>query len=587
MNRYPHVTVLRLNEWKEIDIPTSRRPSEAPLVLNLKKEEHETVSEERQSPIDIRTKEAKLDAKLIDNPLIISYPRWLKEGATFINTGSTWRIDVNSKRFVIHGGPLNARYHLEQIHAHWASTSLFGSEHVVDGRYFPSEIHFVHWNRSKHKKFEDALEDGEGLSVIGVFLKVGKAHPELEKLVNLMENIHYADKKVSIAALELDLYRLLPEDSTQYWTYAGSLTTPPFSECVVWIVMKNPIEISSSQLRAMRTLLRYKENERALSRDPDTNHLRHNFRVIQPHNPTLVSASFAIDCQPFQQSPINISTGSAIFEPELEHRKLDFNYPTSLKMASVYENAGSTWKVTMVDRRFFLKGGPLHDFYYLEQFHAHWGPDNRSGSEHLVDNFAYAGEIHFVHWNRRYGSFQSALSYHDGLAVVGVFLEIGMPNPELHRLVDAIHDIHYAGHSVPLKHLDVTQLLPEDTSKYYTYHGSLTTPPYNECVQWIVLKHPIEVSTEQMQAFRSLSTRKGRKHSRESRDSRKGSRDSVISVRRSHSERRPDKGRVLQNYRVTQRIRTHEVIASFKLNGDHTDLSSSSSISDLSGSDSE
>lgn len=53
--------------------------------------------------------------------------------------------------------------------------------------------------------------------------------------------------------------------------------------------------------------------------------------------------------------------------------------------------------------------------------------------------------------------------------------------------------------------MDINKLLPE-TGAYYTYLGSLTTPPCNECVIWIVLKDPIEASPEQLQSFREMTS---------------------------------------------------------------------------------
>lgn len=55
--------------------------------------------------------------------------------------------------------------------------------------------------------------------------------------------------------------KLLPKSPT-FWTYLGSLTTPPFSESVIWIVFKQPIEISHRQIELMRNLRCYDVNEK-------------------------------------------------------------------------------------------------------------------------------------------------------------------------------------------------------------------------------------------------------------------------------------------------------------------------------------
>ena len=72
-----------------------------------------------------------------------------------------------------------------------------------------------------------------------------------------------------------------------------------------------------------------------------------------------------------------------------------------------------------------LSGGPLHGQYVFNQFHMHWGSGDGWGSEHTLDGRAFPAELHIVHLNRNYGSAQQALEHKDGLAVVGVFIELG------------------------------------------------------------------------------------------------------------------------------------------------------------------
>lgn len=71
-----------------------------------------------------------------------------------------------------------------------------------------------------------------------------------------------------------------------------------------------------------------------------------------------------------------------------------------------------------------LKAKHLPGTYLLAQFHAHWGRDCSCGAEHLLDGMSKAGEVHFVFWNKKYGSFEKALEQGDGLAVLGVLLEV-------------------------------------------------------------------------------------------------------------------------------------------------------------------
>ena len=123
--------------------------------------------------------------------------------------------------------------------------------------------------------------------------------------------------------------------------------------------------------------------------------------------------------------------------------------------------------------------------YMLKQFHFH------TPSEHYLDGAPYPMEVHFVH--------QAA----DGaLAVVGVMMKVGEASP----LVDAIwQNIPMPGHT---KTVESVQISPRDLMPaaldYYSYEGSLTTPPCSEGVRWFVLKDPVTLSAQQLLAFQTL-----------------------------------------------------------------------------------
>jgi carbonic anhydrase len=86
-----------------------------------------------------------------------------------------------------------------------------------------------------------------------VFLQAGtESHDELEKIVSLMPRVALRNQIAEITS-SINPKDLFPEDVT-YWTYHGSLTTPPCSECVTWIMFKNPIEVSERQLNGFRSM---------------------------------------------------------------------------------------------------------------------------------------------------------------------------------------------------------------------------------------------------------------------------------------------------------------------------------------------
>ncbi|KAJ9592260.1 hypothetical protein L9F63_001156, partial [Diploptera punctata] len=218
-----------------------------------------TAAGTRQSPVDIVTSQAASDTSLHSRPLTWSYVP--ENTRAIVNTGYGWRVDVDGEGSELIGGPLEGSYKLEQYHCHWGVSSDVGSEHTVDGNSYAGELHLVHWNSTKYDSCGEAAGYPDGLAVLGILLKVGEPNPEMQKIVDLIPRIYHRGDKAEITE-PIDPLKLLPE-SFSYWTYLGSLTTPPCSESVTWIVFKEPIDVSEEQLAEFRNLRCYKSDEGA------------------------------------------------------------------------------------------------------------------------------------------------------------------------------------------------------------------------------------------------------------------------------------------------------------------------------------
>lgn len=231
---------------------------------------------EKQSPIDIVQKNVQSDPFLAENPL-----RWNYKGlhcTNLLNTGCGWRADVTAQGPNISGGPLHHNYQMVQFHSHWGTCSKMGSEHTVDGEHYAGELHLVHYNLDMYSRASEAACSDKGLSVIGIFLKEGQPHEELQKITDSMKKVIYRGDKCSIDQ-DIDIGSLIPKNSS-YWTYEGSLTTPPCYESVTWIVFKEPIEVSQEQFEAFRELMSYKEGEGPKA--PTDGPILKNYRPPQP-----------------------------------------------------------------------------------------------------------------------------------------------------------------------------------------------------------------------------------------------------------------------------------------------------------------
>jgi len=206
----------------------------------------------KQSPIDIKT-DWSIRIKE-HSPLNLKYSPINKMSLS--NSGHGWRVDIHDVDCSVSGGLLTDNvYKLHQFHCHWGKTDEQGSEHLINGKSYPGELHFVHWNSTKYKSFEDASVSSDGLVVLAVFLKMTTQNNELSKITNVLPYIPHKGDRITMST-DLNVENLLPLKQ-DFWTYNGSLTTPPCSECVTWIVFKQPIEISEEQLQIMRTLKNY------------------------------------------------------------------------------------------------------------------------------------------------------------------------------------------------------------------------------------------------------------------------------------------------------------------------------------------
>uniref|UniRef100_A0A8D2NYQ2 Carbonic anhydrase n=1 Tax=Zosterops lateralis melanops TaxID=1220523 RepID=A0A8D2NYQ2_ZOSLA len=231
-----------------------------------------------QSPIEINNKDVHYDSSLL--PWFASYDPGAAK--TILNNGKTCRVvfDDSFDRSVLRGGPLPGVYRLRQLHFHWGSSDDHGSEHVVNGVRYAGELHLLHWN-PKYSNYLDAKRRTDGIAVLAIFLQVSRSM--IKKKIFLFCFVFILKGK-NAPFPNFDPSILFPK-SHDYWTYHGSVTTPPCEECVTWIILREPIIVSSDQMAKLRSLSKNAENE--------PNHpLVDNWRPTQPRYFRMVSASF-------------------------------------------------------------------------------------------------------------------------------------------------------------------------------------------------------------------------------------------------------------------------------------------------------
>ena len=192
---------------------------------------------EAQSPVDIRTSRVKYNPNF--RPLSLN-------GYTTNTSVYTWNFTNNGHTIValpppltnlsISGADLPENFYLIQFHFHWGYNAYQGSEHTIDGMKYPLEVHFVHQARYS-----------SAYAVVGILFKLhSDDNPAINGLLSILNET--SNTSVSVER-RIDLSRLFPTASSpKFYRYNGSLTTPPCTEGVTWIILERCVRISAYQL---------------------------------------------------------------------------------------------------------------------------------------------------------------------------------------------------------------------------------------------------------------------------------------------------------------------------------------------------
>ena len=183
-----------------------------------------------------------------------------------------------------------------------------------------------------------------------------------------------------------------------------------------------------------------------------------------------LSADYIMCSKGRNQSPINLS---GAIDAELSELILDYSNRGIVDEV----NNGHTIQENLKPGNFVTIQGQQ---YEAKQFHFH------SPSEHQIDGKSFPLEVHVVHANTE-----------GRLAVLGVLFDEGDDNSMLNQL-NGFRPTELAPYTGPV---DYNSLITK-RDEYYTYNGSLTTPPCSEGVLWVVLKNPVTASKVQIDRFR-------------------------------------------------------------------------------------
>ena len=235
------------------------------------------------------------------------------------NTGHTIQADCDPANGIIIDGH---HYTLRQFHFHARS------EHLVDGRDYPMEVHLVHvisdqQNEELPPTLAATKPAPNSLAVIGVMIKEGLPHELIKDLWTELPKAGDAPLRYKIKGLNASAL-LPPAGKRSFFRYNGSLTTPPYTENVLWTVMTEPIEFSQEQIDAFKKL--YPSNNRPKQETNQRFVLHYQDRTRTTEPPSLPTQP-TTPLRPAPPIPAPITSPSSLppaqpVEPKLEKPSL-------------------------------------------------------------------------------------------------------------------------------------------------------------------------------------------------------------------------------------------------------------------------
>ncbi|XP_034940622.1 carbonic anhydrase 2-like isoform X2 [Chelonus insularis] len=246
--------------------------------LEMWKEKYPECGGNRQSPIDLNSR--YFQSKVENIPLKFHGYERVPAKMQLTNSGhslalkATWSTTDEIPYFS--GGPFgNDDYVFEQLHFHWGANDEVGSEHTVNLKSFPLEMHMVHYNR-KYEAIKNATEHEDGLSVIGIFFDIHLTGARgLENILKEIRTVIKPKSRVAIQPFPLTDFEGVTTTS-KFASYLGSLTTPPCHEIVTWLFPITMLDVTKAQMETLRLM--------QLEHGDD-----HNHRTVQPINDRAIS----------------------------------------------------------------------------------------------------------------------------------------------------------------------------------------------------------------------------------------------------------------------------------------------------------
>uniref|UniRef100_A0A3Q1JVG1 Receptor-type tyrosine-protein phosphatase gamma n=1 Tax=Anabas testudineus TaxID=64144 RepID=A0A3Q1JVG1_ANATE len=242
-----------------------------------------------QSPVDIVDEQALVSDEY-QELVLDKFSTESSNHTTMKNTGKTVAVLLKDDYFV-RGAGLPGRFKAEKMEFHWGqSNGSAGSEHSINGRRFPVEMQIYLYNSDDFDSLSAAIKERRIIAAMAVFFQLGqKDNPAVDPIIQGLKGVVHHEKETNLRSFILR--DLLPSSVDSYYRYTGSLTTPPCSKVVEWIIFSRPVYLSHSQLEAFYSIFTTEQQDHVKS----VEYLRNNFRPLQDLNDRKVFKSAVKD----------------------------------------------------------------------------------------------------------------------------------------------------------------------------------------------------------------------------------------------------------------------------------------------------